>query len=422
MEHLFNCHSSNSNQTIDLMMYFFEIAFGILFFLISLFFAMHFILPLVLFLIHWLLPKDPKKILARYKNFSEHEFDFAAIITAHQDARFIPPLVDSLLRQHYKNFVVYVVADDCDISELNFPDERIVLLNPENPLHAKIKSIRYAIDHYIREHDALVIFDSDNLAHPEYLRNLNQYFQKGFKVVQTNMFSKNIDSNFAKLDSLGHTYHNFLERQVKMEMGFTSSILGLGLAIDMDIYREVAFKNELGGFDKKLQIHLTESVPMIAFGKDAIVYDEKVENAAAFEKQRTRWIFTYFEYFKENFSFLMRSVSCFNFGRILLGFSMMRPPMFLTIFLSVCCMIISFWVYPLSGWIWICIFALYTLNFMLIIATQSQQKGIFKALFLIPAMIFRQFKSLLRIGRAKKAFLKTEHQHVLYIQDVLEKV
>lgn len=403
-------------------MYFFEIVLWVFFGIISLFFAMHFILPVVLFLVHWLLPKDPKKILKRYHTASDHEFDFAAIVTAHQDARFIPPLVDSLIRQYHKNFVVYVVADDCDISSLNFSDDRIIVLRPDIALHAKIKSIGYAIDHYIRKHDALVIFDSDNLAHPAYLQNLNQYFQKGFKVVQTNMLSKNLDTNFAKLDSLGHTYHNFLERQVKMELGCTSSILGLGLAIDMDLYKKVAFKNELGGFDKKLQIHLTESVPMIAFAKDAIVFDEKVENAAAFEKQRTRWIFTYFEYFRENFNFMARAVSRFNFGRILLGFSMMRPPMFLTILASLFAMAISFLVYPLLGWIWVGIFILYTLNFILIVATQSQQKGIFKGLFLIPAMIYRQFKSLLRIGQAKKNFLKTEHQHVLYIQDILNKV
>lgn len=403
-------------------MYFFEIVLWVLFGIISLFFAMHFILPVVLFLVHWLFPKNTRKILKRYHTISNHEFDFAAIVTAHQDARFIPPLVDSLIRQSYKSFIVYVVADDCDISSLNFSDDRIIVLRPDTALHAKIKSIRYAIDHYIRKHDALVIFDSDNLAHPEYLKNLNQYFQKGFKVVQTNMLSKNLDTNFAKLDSLGHTYHNFLERQVKMEMGCTSSILGLGLAIDMELYKKVAFKNELGGFDKKLQIHLTESVPMIAFAKDAIVYDEKVENAAAFEKQRTRWIFTYFEYFRENFHFMIRAVARFKFGRILLGFSMMRPPMFLTILASLCCMAISFLVYPLLGWIWVGIFILYTLNFILIIATQSQQKGVFRGLFLIPSMIFRQSKSLLRIGQAKRNFLKTEHRHVLYIQDILNKV
>lgn len=397
-----------------------QVILWIIFLMISLFFALHFVMPVVLFVIHWFRPKKPAALLSRYKKIADHDFDFAAIITAHQDSRFIAPLVHSLLEQSYRNFLVYVVADDCDVSDLNFTDEKIIVLKPENALHAKIKSIRYAISRFQRKHDAMIIFDSDNLVHPGFLKNLNRYYQKGFKVVQANMLSKNLNSNFARLDALGHTYHNFLERQIKMEMGCTSSILGLGLAIDMDIYDQVAFKNDLGGFDKKLQVHLTESVPMIAFARDVIVYDEKVESPAAFEKQRTRWIFTYFEYFKDNFHFVLRAIRQLNFGRLLLGFSMMRPPMFLTIAISLCCMALSFALNPLLGWLWVGIFVFYTINFVLIIATQSQQKGIFRGLFLIPALIFRQFKSLFKIGRAKKNFLKTEHQHVLYIHDVME--
>lgn len=401
-------------------MHILQIIAWIIFGMASLFFAMHFLIPVLLFIIHWFLPKTPRALLSRYKPVSGKSYDFAAIITAHQDSRFIAPLVDSLLKQTYDNILIYVVADDCDVAALNIENQKVVLLRPDIPLHAKIKSIQLAIRNFKRKHDSMVIFDSDNLAHPCFFENLNRYYQRGFTVVQANMLSKNLDSNFAKLDALGHTYHNFLERQVKMEMGCTSSILGLGLAIDMEIYTQVTFKNELGGFDKKLQVYLTESTPMIAFARDVVVFDEKVESSAAFEKQRTRWIFTYFEYFRDNFLFALKAVRQLNFGKILLGFSMLRPPMFLTIAASLCCMIISFLIYPLIGWIWTGLFILYTLNFVLIIATQSQQKGILKGLFLIPALIFRQFKSLLKIGQAKKNFLKTEHQHVLYIHDVLK--
>src|SRR5205085_6855866 len=129
------------------------------------------------------------------------DFDFAAIITAHQDSRFIKPLVDSFLRQSYSGFVVYVVADDCDISALEFKDEKVKIIKPEPALHAKIHSIRYAVDHFIREHYVIIIFDSDNLVHPDYLKVVNDHFKRGFRAVQTHMLSKNIDSVYAKLDS-----------------------------------------------------------------------------------------------------------------------------------------------------------------------------------------------------------------------------
>src|SRR5688500_9857426 len=74
---------------------------------------------------------------------SNKQFEFGIIITAHQETRFILPLVDSILKQTYPNFQVYVVADDCDVSDLNFPDKRITILRPEPSLNAKIRSIHY---------------------------------------------------------------------------------------------------------------------------------------------------------------------------------------------------------------------------------------------------------------------------------------
>src|ERR1700761_8635047 len=233
----------------------------LLFYLLNILLALYFILPPLSFLLHFILPKKP---FGRYpKQLTEKEFDFAAIITAHRDTRFIAPFVDSFIKQQYKNFIVYVVADDCDISGLHFTDERIVLLKPEKALNAKTQSIKFAVNSFIRAHDVLVLFDSDNLVHPDYLKNLNPYFQHGFRAVQTHMLSKNTDSVYARLDSIGHIYNNFLERQVKMELGLSSAILGLGIAIDTNLYKEIYYKDALGGFDKKLQIQLTQKLKQL---------------------------------------------------------------------------------------------------------------------------------------------------------------
>jgi len=66
-------------------------------------------------------------------------------------------LVDSLLKQNYPHFYAYVVADDCAGEPLHFNDDRIIILKPETALHSKIKSIHYALDHFNRKHDAVII-------------------------------------------------------------------------------------------------------------------------------------------------------------------------------------------------------------------------------------------------------------------------
>ncbi len=390
-----------------------------LFYVVNIILAIYFLLPVFLFLIHLVLPSSTKLLEKRYPKRTGKEFDFAAIITAHQDVKLIPPLVDSFLKQNYKNFIVYIIADDCDISNLYYDDERIKIIKPEIPFHAKIKSIHFAVKKFERKHDALIIFDSDNLVHPRYLLTLNSYFQRGFRAVQTHMLSKNIDSTYAKLDSVGHIYHTFLERQIKMDLGLTSAILGLGIAIDLDLYNEIMYSNQLGGFDKKLQVQLAKKLPTIGFAEDAVVYDEKVDDGEALEKQRTRWIFTYFTYFNDSLKLFVDGILKLHTGRLLLGFNMLKPPLFLTLALALLITIISFFVMPVVGFSWVIILFLFAINFVLIIITQSKQKGMVKALVHTPKMILRQCASLLKIKKANKNFLKTEHRKIIYIEDLL---
>src|ERR1700761_8163314 len=90
--------------------------------LVQAFLASFLIQPFVLLLLYWLAKaftreKTPEKPAKKYQ--------FAIIITSHQDTTFIPPIVDSLLKQSYPHFNAYVVADDCDISDLRYDDPRI---------------------------------------------------------------------------------------------------------------------------------------------------------------------------------------------------------------------------------------------------------------------------------------------------------
>ncbi len=392
----------------------------ITFYLISGLVAFYFLLPTGLFVLHYLAGGKKDNYLAGYKTKTNHDFEFAAIITAHQDTRFIAPFVDSFLKQEYAKFKVYVVADDCDVSGLHFTDERIIMLKPEKALHSKIKSIQFAIDHFTNPHDVLIIFDSDNLVHPLYLQNLNRYFQKGFRVVQTHMLSKNIDNTYARLDSMGHIYYTFYERQVKMQLGMSSAILGLGIALDFNLYKEINYKNVVGGFDKKLQAQLAIKVKQIAFADDAIVYDEKVEDAAAMEKQRTRWIYSYFDHFKDGWRLLLAGIKTGSAGRLLLGATMLRPPMILLIFAMIVMMTIAAIIQPILLYWWAAIMFIFVANFTLTIATQSSQKGMFQAISKIPLLISCQLKALLKLKKAKTNFLKTEHQKIIYIDDLLK--
>jgi cellulose synthase/poly-beta-1,6-N-acetylglucosamine synthase-like glycosyltransferase len=391
-----------------------------IFLVIQLVIAFYLLQPFFLWCLHYL-----KKLIWPYKSpinkkpLINKDFDFAAIITAHQDIRFIPPLVDSLLKQKYQNFHVYVVADACDITDLHFNDERVSLLKPEKDFNAKIKSIQFAVSHFVRTHDALVIFDSDNLVHPGYLSVLNKYFQQGYRAVQTQMLSKNTTTVYSRLDSIGHIYHTFLERQMRMELGLSAHILGLGIAIDIELYKEIMYKDRLGGFDKKLQADIVKRIPRLAYAEEAIVYDEKVDDGKTLEKQRTRWIFTYFHYFKTNWDLFFTGIKRFNINLVYFGLIVLRPPLFIVVGSALLFGLVNLFIEPVYSLIWVGILFTYVLSFILIVLTQSKQKGMAEALFFVPVFVLRQVKALLKVKQAGKSFLKTEHTKVLYIEDIL---
>ena len=158
---------------------------------------------------------------------------------------------------------------------------------------------------------------------------MNAYFQKGYKAVQADFKAKNIDTPFARMDAIGDIFNFFVEREMRMELGLSAAIWGSGIAIDLALYKEVIYHNFLGGFDKRLQAHLVQRVPLIAFAKDAILYDEKIMSGASLQTQRTRWLNAQFKYFKLGWSVLLKGIRRKSFNQAYFAFITLRPPLFI---------------------------------------------------------------------------------------------
>ena len=160
--------------------------------------------------------------------------------------------------------------------------------------------------------------------------------------------------------------------------------------------------------------------PQLAFAEEAIVYDEKVEDGSTLERQRTRWIHSYFKYLAINWRVFLTGLKRFNFNLMFFGFTAIKPPLFITIGLAFACMVGGYFVNPWLSVAWGSIILIFITSFILIVLTQSRQKGMFKAILYIPVFVLRQVSALLKIKKAGKDFLKTEHIKVIYIEDLLQ--
>lgn len=382
--------------------------------------ACYLLQPFLLLLVHGVLKLvGGKKKEADASTAKQHSF--AVIITAHKNLELVPPLVDSLLKQTYAHYKVYVVADACASADIGIQDAKVKVMLPETPLNAKIRSIDYAINHFDEEHDVLIILDADNLVHPRYLEVLNGYFNRGYRAVQTNMLAKNQDSVYAQLDAAGNYFYNFIDRRMRMEMGLSANIWGLGIAMETSLYKEVIYQNFLGGFDKKIQADIVKLIPQLAYAEDAMVYDEKIDNGDALERQRTRWINAYFKYFKYGCDVLLTGFKRGSFNLVFFGFNLLRPPLFLQVALGGLFMIANIWLSPAWAVAWLIILLLFPLSFLAIVAVMSTDKRMLRALGFLPLVFFRQVKAFLQIRKANKSFLQTSNNKIMYIEDVLER-
>lgn len=378
--------------------------------LIQILIGYNLILPLIFFFFYKAFCLVKK---SRFSNISGAENDYAIIVTAYQQTDLIPFAIKSILKLNYSNFLVYIVADDCDVSDLHFKDERVILLRPEEILASNTRSHFYAIRHFERKHSRLTIIDSDNLVHKDYLSELDRYFSAGFLAVQGLRKAKNLDTRYAALDAARDIYYHYYDGKVLFSLGSSATLSGSGMAFSTRLYMECLENLDIkgAGFDKALQYAILNRGLRIAFAEKAIVYDEKSSVPEQLVKQRSRWINSWFKYFGYGFKLIGKGILNINFNQFLFGIVLIRPPLFIFLILSFICLLVNSWIDPFLALIWLGALACFITGFFIALVQKDTDPRIYKALVNIPKFIFYQVLSLSKIRSANKISIATKHIH-----------
>jgi len=361
-------------------------------------------LPILLFSFY----KTPKQSLPLAA-----EDDYGIIVTAYEQIDNIGIVVSSLLKLNYSNYLIYIVADKCDITGIHFDDERVILLRPEETLASNTRSHFYAINHFKRPHTRLTIIDSDNLTDPEYLHELDKYFNLGYQAVQGIREAKNLNTTYARLDAARDIYYHFHDGKVLFGIGSSATLAGSGMAFTTKLYRDcLEYRDITGaGFDKVLQSIIVGKDLRIAFTDKAIVYDEKTTHSDQLVKQRSRWINTWFKYFKFGFTLVFKGIANFSRNQFIFGLILLRPPLFIFLILAIICMAANFFISITAVFIWLAGLILFVLGFYIALAKSDTDKRIWQSLINIPKFVFFQVLSLLKVRKANKHSVATTHYY-----------
>ncbi len=382
-----------------------EVIFNSAWILIQLAVGYNLVLPLLLFILYCCIRPTS------FKETPAEPGDYAIIVTAFEYTELLEDCVSSVLKLTYANFLVYVVADKCDISHLHFTDPRVILLKPDTVLASNTRSHLHAIKNFKREHNRIAIIDSDNIVHPEFLKELEKWFTKGFNAVQGYRQAKNLDTTFACLDAARDIYYHFYDGKVLFHLGSSATLSGSGMAFSASLYKSFLESRDIigAGFDKVLQFTLVHMKLRIAFAPGAIIYDEKTAESDQLVNQRSRWIHTWFRYSGFGFKLIRSSLKSADWNQFLFGLILLRPPLFIFLILSFVFLIVNLLTNPGLAIVWAVAIICFLLGFAFAFMNSVVDRKIYRSLAGIPLFVFFQILSLIKIKTLGKRPVSTRH-------------
>lgn len=378
-----------------------------------------------------------KVLLSRFRperkpTSAKRTYDFACVITAYRNADISKPLIQSLIRQQYSNYHIYLVADDCDVSDFGMSHTQLTVLRPTTPLNLKVKSIIHAVEQFVRPHEYVVVFDADNLAHPDFLAEINRYANAGYTAIQGQRTAKNLDTMYACADALGEFYKNYVERYVPYLLGSSAVISGSGMAVETNLYTAYLNSPEIQQGqhlwkkmlqeDKILQNFLLGRNERIAYAWDAIVYDEKVTTAEAVETQRSRWLFSYFQNIPNSSGLLWKSVKNLSWNQLLFGLVTIAPPLFIQLFAAFVLAVVGLFIQPLMSFVLVLAVGIFAATIFWSLYLSKVPPQIWQAVWNLPLFVWRQIKALFKMSNPNKNFKHTEHTRAVDIDEVLDRI
>lgn len=341
---------------------------------------------------------------------------FLTLIPAYKGDDVVEAAIRSALAQDYPDDcnTIAVVAD-------HFRPETIARLCCQYPTvrlfpvafdeSSKARALRYAVEQSgADDADAVVILDVDNIAAPDCLRRFNDAYDNGILAMQGHRTARNRDTDTAVLDAASEEINNSIFRRGHTVLGFSSALIGSGMAFDWRWFRENIVRCSTAGEDKELEALLLQQGIFIEYLDEAVVLDEKIQKEGAFYNQRRRWLAAQFGALGRGLRHLPSALLSGNWDYADKLVQWMLPPRILLLgvipLIAIAATILS----PLASVKWWAL--LLALAFALAFATPDSQmdKHLRRSLKRVPVLALLMAANLFRLRGAGHRFIHTEHE------------
>lgn len=231
---------------------------------------------------------------------------YAVLIAARNESAVIKQLIESIKMQKYPSSLIkiFVVADNCtdDTARIARESGAVVFERFNRQQVGK----GYALDFALKEiysmgekFDGYFVFDADNLLDENYIREMNNVFGNGYRVVTSYRNSKNYDTNWI---SAGYSLWFLREAKFlnnsRMMLKTGCAISGTGFLVHSDIFeKNNGWKHHLMTEDIEFSIDSAISGEIIGYCDKAVIYDEQPYSLEQSWNQRLRWAKGFYQVF-----------------------------------------------------------------------------------------------------------------------------
>ena len=231
---------------------------------------------------------------------------FMAIIPAHNEAAVVANLVNSLKAQNYPKELldIYVIADNCtdNTAEIARNAGAIVYERFDSTKKTKGYAMQWFLKQKIEEnadYDAFCVFDADNVAMPDFIKNMNKKLCQGEEVVQGYRDIKNPTDNWitAGYALFYWTMHRFYHL-ARYNVGLSPLLNGTGFMVKFDVIKPNGWQTETLTEDIEFSLINMCQGRRLGWATDAVVYDEQPTSFKQSWSQRMRWSVGHIQCFK----------------------------------------------------------------------------------------------------------------------------
>jgi cellulose synthase/poly-beta-1,6-N-acetylglucosamine synthase-like glycosyltransferase len=244
---------------------------------------------------------------------------YAAIIAARNEEAVIGELIQSIKNQSYPSELldIFVVADNCTdrTADVARAAGAIVHERTNRRLVGKGYALNFIFNiidflYSDKNYEGYFVFDADNLLDEHFVAEMNNVFDRGYRVITSYRNSKNYGSNWI---SAGYALWFLREatylNNPRMMLNTSCAISGTGFLVSSEIIRKNGgWKHYLLTEDIEFSVDQIIQGEIIGYCADAKIYDEQPCTFEQSWNQRLRWAKGFYQVFQKYGGMLISSV------------------------------------------------------------------------------------------------------------------